>query len=83
LARRPLQHEILTGTNEDGTKNADACRDWTVGSADAKAMLGHADRPGPQPRLELMDPDSPVAGLRLRALPPIGGASLLYCFATN
>src|SRR5512144_2760888 len=25
---QPLQHDILTGTNEDGTKNADTCRDW-------------------------------------------------------
>src|SRR5499427_9473223 len=36
---QPLQHDIMTGTNEDGTKNPDTCRDWTVGNADAKAML--------------------------------------------
>jgi hypothetical protein len=29
--------------------NADTCRDWTVGNADAKAMLEHADRPGRNP----------------------------------
>src|SRR5215471_8318177 len=33
---QPLQHDIMTGTNEDGTKNADTCRDWTVGNTDAK-----------------------------------------------
>src|SRR5689334_6939910 len=26
---QPLQHDIMTGSNEDGTKNADTCRDWT------------------------------------------------------
>ena len=46
---QPLQHDILTGTNEDGTKNADTCKDWTVGDASAKAMLGHADRLGRNP----------------------------------
>ena len=61
---QPLQHDILTGTNEDGTKNADTCRDWTVGNADAKAMLGHADRPGTQRRRELVECGPPVAGLR-------------------
>src|SRR5262252_4907305 len=27
---QPLQHDIMTGSNEDGTKNADTCKDWTV-----------------------------------------------------
>src|SRR4029450_13225366 len=28
-AAQPLQHDILPGTNEEGTKNADTCKDWT------------------------------------------------------
>ena len=36
---QPLQHDILTGTKEDGTKDADTCRDWTVGNADAKGQM--------------------------------------------
>ena len=42
-AGEQLAHDILTGTNEDGTKNAATCNNWTDG-ADATAMLGHADR---------------------------------------
>ena len=45
-AGQQLQHDMMTGTKEDGTKDADTCKDWTVGNADAKAMLGHADRLG-------------------------------------
>jgi len=43
---QPLQHDILTGTKDDGTKDENTCKDWTVGDASAKAMLGHADRLG-------------------------------------
>jgi len=80
---QPLQHDILTGTNEDGTKNADTCRDWTVGNADAKAMLGHADRLGRNPGVNSWNAIHPSQGCGLDQLAPTGGAGLLYCFATN
>ena len=80
---QPLQHDILTGTNEDGTKNADTCRDWTVGNADAKAMLGHADRLGRNPGVNSWNQIHPSQGCGLEQLAPTGGAGLLYCFATN
>ena len=79
----PLQHDILTGTNEDGTKNADTCRDWTVGNADAKAMLGHADRLGRNPGVNSWNQIHPSQGCGLAQFAPTGGAGLLYCFATN
>jgi len=82
-AAQPLQHDILTGTNEDGTKNADTCRDWTVGDASAKAMLGHADRLGRNPGLNSWNAIHASQGCGLEQLAPTGGAGLLYCFATN
>jgi hypothetical protein len=82
-AAQPLQHDILTGTNEDGTRNADTCRDWTVGDASAKAMLGHADRLGRNPGLNSWNAIHASQGCGLEQLQPTGGAGLLYCFAAN
>ena len=80
---QPLQHDILTGTNEDGTKNADTCKDWTVGDASAKAMLGHADRLGRNPGVNSWNQSHASQGCGLEQLAPTGGAGLLYCFAAN
>ena len=82
-AAQPLQHDILTGTNEDGTKNADTCRDWTVGDASARAMLGHADRIGRNPGLNSWNAIHPSQGCSLEKLAGSGGAGMFYCFATN
>ena len=82
-AAQPLQHDILTGTNEDGTKNADTCRDWTVGDASAKAMFGHADRLGRNPGLNSWNAIHASQGCGQEQLQPTGGAGLLYCFASN
>jgi hypothetical protein len=82
-AAQPLQHDILTGTNEDGTKSADTCNNWTVGDASAKAMLGHADRLGRNPGLNSWNAIHASQGCGLEQLQPTGGAGMLYCFATN
>lgn len=82
-AAQPLQHDIMTGSNEDGTKNADTCRDWTAGDASAKAMLGHADRLGRNPGVNSWNAVHASQGCGLEQLAPTGGAGLLYCFATN
>src|SRR4029450_6471960 len=39
-AAQPLQHDMMTGTKEDGQNGGAPCEDWTVGDASAKAMLG-------------------------------------------
>jgi hypothetical protein len=78
-----LQHDILTGSNEDGTKNADTCKDWTVGDDSAKAMLGHADRLGRDSGLNSWNSVHESRGCGMEQLKPTGGAGLLYCFAIN
>lgn len=79
---QPLQHDILTGSNEDGTRNAATCNNWTDG-ADAKAMLGHPDRLGRNPGVNSWNAIHPSAGCSIEKLAVSGGAGLFYCFATN
>jgi hypothetical protein len=79
---QPLQHDILTGTNEDGTAADATCNNWTDG-ADATAMLGHADRIGRNPGLNSWNAIHPSQGCSMEKLTPTGGAGMFYCFATN
>lgn len=81
--QQPLQHDILTGTDEDGTANELTCNNWTDGMADARAMLGHADRLGRNPGVNSWNAVHPSQGCSIETLAPTGGAGLFYCFATN
>jgi len=78
-----LQHDIMTGTKEDGTKDADTCKDWTAADATSKTMLGHADRLGRNPGLNSWNAIHASQGCGLEQLRPTGGEGLFYCFATN
>lgn len=78
-----LVHDILTGTNEDGTAADMTCNNWTDGSADAQAMLGHADRMGRNPGLNSWNAIHPSQGCGMEQLIPTGGAGMIYCFATD
>ena len=82
-AVQQLQHDMMTGTKEDGTKDADTCKDWTVGNGDAKTMLGHADRLGRNPGVNSWNAIHASQGCGMEQLAPTGGAGLIYCFATN
>jgi hypothetical protein len=82
-AAEPLEHDVLTGSNEDGTANELTCNDWTDGSADAQAMLGHADRLGRNPGVNSWVAVHPSQGCGMDQLRPTGGAGLYYCFAVD
>ena len=44
----PIQHDILTGSNADGTlMRGFTCADWTSGSAADVGQVGHSDGMGP------------------------------------
>jgi hypothetical protein len=44
----PVQHDVLTGSNADGTVLVGfTCADWTSESADLAARVGHSDGLGP------------------------------------
>ncbi len=80
----PNQHDILTGTQPDGTAYKDAadhtCANWTS-SAAGVAQLGHSDRAG-GPNVS-WNSSHPSRGCSQENLVATGGAGLLYCFAAN
>jgi hypothetical protein len=83
----PNRHDILTGSQADGTVAADqTCGDWTLGGAEGAAMTGHHDRMGPDtlPTAKSWNAAHPSrGGCSLEALKSTGGEGLLYCFAAN
>ena len=79
----PNQHDILTGTNADGTLAAgQTCDDWT-NNGDGTAMLGHFDRMGPDSLKTATSWNAahPSRGCSQDALIGTGGNGYLYCFA--
>lgn len=85
----PNQHDILTGSQPDGTAFSGAddktCGNWTK-SAEGSATVGHFDRTGTNP-----DPVANAswnsshgsAGCSVDLLKKTGSAGYLYCFAVN
>ena len=85
----PNMHDILTGSQPDGTAIAGdpgktTCGNWTMSGAGA-AMVGHHDRLGLRDDAPSVSWNSshPSRGCSLDNLKASGGAGLLYCFATN
>ncbi len=82
----PVQHDILTGSNADGTLMSGAtCADWTSDSASVVAQVGHSDGlgPGGDATGALSSWNSSHANQNCANTAPRGGAGRLYCFATN
>ncbi len=83
------QHDIMTGSRPDGTalpagKDA-TCSNWTSGGAGG-AMVGHVNRGGtnPDPVANASWNSSHITpGCGMPDLARVGGAGLLYCFATR
>lgn len=88
-ASPPNMHDILTGSQPDGTAIAGdpaktTCGNWTL-SGEGAAMVGHHDRTGlkddePSRSWNSSHPSRGCSQDNLRAS---GGAGLLYCFAAN
>ena len=79
----PNEHDILTGSNADGTLAAgQTCGDWTL-NGEGTAMLGHNDRMGPDTLATATSWNAahPSRGCSQDNLVSTGGAGLLYCFA--
>lgn len=82
----PNRHDILTGSNADGTRSEHTCGNWTMSSAEGAAMLGHSDRLGPEtlPSGTSWNAAHPSrGGCSQEALVSTGGDGLFYCFAAN
>jgi hypothetical protein len=80
------RHDILTGSNPDGTLVAgpdDAtCAGWTSHDA-GRAMLGHHNRSGGGQRPTSWNSAHMSRGCSQRALRASNGDALLYCFAAD
>ena len=86
----PNTHDILTGSQPDGTAFAGAddmtCGNWTRSGAEGAAMLGHHDRMGLRddaPSKSWNSSHASRGGCSQTALQGTGGAGLFYCFAVN
>ncbi|MEK8051042.1 hypothetical protein AACH10_12400 [Ideonella sp. DXS22W] len=84
----PNEHDILTGSRDDGTAFAPqadtTCRAWTS-STDGSAIVGHHDRIGPLPEnwAKSWNFSHPSVGCSNEALVRTGGSGRFYCFAAN
>lgn len=94
----PNRHDILTGSQADGTAFAAGedrtCKNWTS-STEGAAMVGHHDRMGlrddapskswneSHASREPRDGSVPGQGCSQKALQGTGGDGLFYCFAAN
>jgi hypothetical protein len=89
---KPNRHDMLTGSQPDGTAFAGAddrtCKNWT-NSMQGSAMLGHSDRMGLRDDDESKSWNSshpsqgPDGGCSQKDLQSTGGDGLFYCFAVN
>jgi hypothetical protein len=84
----PNTHDVLTGTQQDGTVVAGAddatCGNWTS-SADGQgaAFVGHTDLQGNPLGINFWNYSHKTPGCAPANLQRVGGAGLFYCFATN
>ena len=84
----PNEHDILTGSRDDGTAFAPqtdtTCKAWTS-SSDGSAIVGHHDRIAPVPGNWGMSWNfsHQTNGCSQQALVSTGGAGRFYCFAAD
>ena len=82
---KPNEHDILTGTQEDGTayfpdEQDHTCNNWTS-SDEGSAQVGHHDRHGGGN--VSWNSAHGSRGCSLEKLAMSGGAGLFYCFAAD
>ncbi|MBW7850839.1 MAG: hypothetical protein H3C38_10110 [Rhodospirillales bacterium] len=85
----PNRHDILTGSQADGTAFAGpedrTCGNWTGSGAEGAAMVGHHDRRGldESAPAKSWNASHPSRGCSQEALRGTGGDGLFYCFAAE
>jgi len=82
---KPNQHDIVTGSQADGTAFTDAadhtCKNYTRSAEDDSAQVGHFDRTGGGNTS--WNSAHASKGCGQENLVKTGGAGLFYCFAIN
>ncbi len=83
----PNRHDILTGSNLDGTAFSDGedhtCRGWTYSGSDGSAQVGHHDRSGGGANPTSWNSAHGSRGCSQSDLQGTGGDGLYYCFAID
>jgi hypothetical protein len=77
------QHDILTGSNLDGTFSGSSCADFTSSSRDDVVTVGHCDAPDPVAPEASWNSAHLSNGCDQEELNGTGSASRLYCFAID
>jgi hypothetical protein len=84
---RPNMHDILTGSNADGTAYAaegyDNCGNWTSNAETGGAQVGHHDRQGGGPNPTSWNSAHTSRGCGQTNLQATGGNGFFYCFAVS
>jgi hypothetical protein len=83
---QPNEHDILTGTNADGTVMAGmTCADWTSDQTGMAAQVGHSDGLGPNMNASgfFSSWNSSHANQSCNDTVPRGGSGRIYCFAVD
>ena len=78
----PNRHDILTGSNLDGTASESTCDNWTS-SGEGSALAGHHDRTGGGPNPTSWNSAHGTRGCSQANLQGTGGDGLFYCFALD
>ena len=82
----PNMHDILTGSNMDGTANTDeghdACSNWTS-NGEGSARVGHHDRQGGGQNPTSWNSAHGSRGCSQENLQATGGNGFFYCFAID
>lgn len=79
----PNRHDILTGSNADGTASDATCDNWTSSSGDGSARVGHHDRNGGGDDPTSWNSAHGSRGCGQADLQGTGGDGLFYCFAID
>ena len=80
----PVEHDVLTGSNADGSLAAGlTCSDWTSAATSQAAQVGHSDGLGPNQATtgSLSSWNAAHTSQDCSNTAPRGGAGRIYCFA--
>ncbi|HUQ86380.1 MAG TPA: hypothetical protein VM096_02410 [Vicinamibacterales bacterium] len=80
----PNRHDILTGSNLDGTAGTATCSNWTTGAqGGGGALVGHHDRQGGGQNPTSWNSAHATPGCSIEELRKVGGEGYFYCFAAK
>lgn len=80
----PNRHDVMTGSNLDGTAAAATCNNWTSSAAEGVgAQVGHHDRQGGGQNPTSWNSAHATPGCSIEKLRSVGGEGFFYCFAVK